>query len=104
MSLKKIVYAIWVFGAVSFVSLAVLTIYFGSHMPKAPNPQFGRTYPLSDHGLVVYLTHRENLCASVLECTSVGAGILFIAVGFFGVATGKIKIPGSKDVEGKESS
>jgi hypothetical protein len=47
---------------ISFGFVVGLYLYYDNSMPSAPQPQVGRTHPLSLHGHIVYLTSFERLC------------------------------------------
>ncbi|MES0095394.1 hypothetical protein [Mesorhizobium sp. M0030] len=47
-------------GLGSFAFHAGLMVYYSNVLPRDPRPEFGRTYPINNHGTVVYLTECEQ--------------------------------------------
>jgi len=77
--LKVTVWSLMGAGIASLVGLFLLSAYFLDHRPPGPHPELGFTYPLQQHGVVVYLTRPEHLLMRALPWT-------FIALAFSAAA------------------
>ena len=60
--------------------------YFAYTRPRAPEPAFGKVYPINVHGTVVYLTRFEYLIAGppmfwAMFCSGVAVGLLLALLG-----------------------
>lgn len=47
-------------GLGCFAFHAGLVVHYSNVLPRTPQPQLGRTYPINNHGTVVYLTEHEQ--------------------------------------------
>jgi hypothetical protein len=66
-------------GLACLIGRAVLAAYLVGVRPKTPHSELGLTYPLNQHGGIVYLTHFESISLMALF---VSAPLLF-AVGAY---------------------
>lgn len=73
-------------GLIAIIGLFIffaLTSQQTSSLPRTPEPENGRTIPMSSHNVVVYLTDYESTQRILLERTSVA--LLITSVLMFGV-------------------
>ena len=61
-----------------FVSLALgiyLNYHYAYNMPRNPQPEFAREYPLNVHGTIVYLTKQESTRLDCLYAIMMFSGL-----------------------------
>jgi hypothetical protein len=71
------------FSAVLLIALGLgcsffyagLIVHYSNVLPRTPQPQLGRIYPINNHGTVVYLTEHEQSELTWLSFAALGFGI-----------------------------
>jgi hypothetical protein len=71
------------FAAVLLIALGLgcsafylgLIVHYSNVLPRTPQPQLGRIYPINNHGTVVYLTEHEQSELTLLFFAAFGFGI-----------------------------
>jgi hypothetical protein len=68
-------------GLAGLIVSAMISLNYGSTMPKWPVPEQARTVPRSINGQVVYQTEQEDLKLNEIEFASVGVFLVGAALG-----------------------
>jgi hypothetical protein len=72
------------------VSIAVLSYYFVHHMPRASDPDGGRTSSVNIHGWIVYVSTAEKFTLNVLYAAVFIAAVIAVILFWYAYAKGSI--------------